>query len=416
LKFTKLKAVGIVAGVAALAFITTPASAGSSAITDVSGVDNDAACQIGNPTNVTAPAPNYIPSPGAPGGSLGVPAGGDGCDGISTYGDSAETVDLRNVDLSFTGGKLTAAFTVDGTIPGGTASLATADLPDASYVAFSYRALYQNSTRQTNVPYVAATRLTGGAIYGLNEHWQDGFHKFVAFEVVYLGDHWLHSASIGTLDSGPDGAFYFDELGVSHDGGATWSTDDPCMPHGTTWSVAYTGTNKVSVTVDGIAKFSNIQAVGNCINDEYVVAGDSILNIKGLATADSTVTLPITIPLSLIPGFSDITSVGGFLATVDYTDGNSRNVGLVGTALQPNRVGLPWSGGFIGLVDTLGDGPRCWTSTLGGVLPSNPLWVANQPCYIDDDVVPGPSGNIDPGLGRGSILEEWWDTAYGFTA
>jgi len=108
--------------------------------------------------------------------------------------------------------------------------------------------------------------------------------------------------------------------------------------------------------------------------------------------------------------------VGGFLFTSDYTKGNSRNVGIVGTALEPNRVGLPASGGFLGLVDTLGDGPRCWTSTVGGVLPSNPLHVPNQPCYIDDDTIPGPTGNIDPGLGRGSIFEEWWDTNFGFTA
>jgi len=80
-----------------------------------------------------------------------------------------------------------------------------------------------------------------------------------------------------------------------------------------------------------------------------------------------------------------------------------------------NRLCLPYSGGLIGGVDTLGDGPRCWTSTFGGLAPSNPLWVANQPCYIDDDNIPGPTGNIDPGE-RGTFLEEWGDTASGCTA
>ena len=142
-----------------------------------------------------------------------------------------------------------------------------------------------------------------------------------------------------------------------------------------------------------------------------------VTNIKGVSTADSAVVLSITVPLSLIPGFSDLTSVGRVGKHSDYTDGNSRNEGLVGTALQPNRVGLPWSTGYIGLVDTLGDGPRCWTPTFGGLVPvTNPLWVPDQPCYIDDDVIPGPSGNIDPGLGRGSIFEEWWDTNYSFIA
>ena len=79
---------------------------------------------------------------------------------------------------------------------------------------------------------------------------------------------------------------------------------------------------------------------------------------------------------------------------------------------------VSFTGGLLnlGLPDTLGDGPRCWTPTQGGLIPVvNPLWVPNQPCYIDDDQIPGPTGNVDPGLGRGSLLSEWWDTAFDFT-
>jgi len=404
---------------------------------DPDGVDVDAGSVIGDPTKFTVPDPNIIKSPGAAGGSW---QGGDGADGISTYDGSTETTDFSSFSLldnnvssgAHSNTQLVATFDVDGTIPGGIAPLAAADLPDASFVAFSYRAMYQNPTRQTNTPYVAATRVgTLTPIFGLNEHWGDGFHKFVAFEAVWLGDHWMHSASVGTYDPSPDGAFFFDELGVSHNGGTSWSTDDPCMPHGTTWSVAYPTTSSVTVTVDGVTRFSNIQAVGNCINDEYVKLGDSVTNLKALSTADSTVTLPVTIPLSIIPGFSDITSVGGFLFTSDYTEGNSRNVGTGATlalntgddpmtpctneGLAGNRLCLPFSTGLIGLVDTLGDGPRCWTPTVGGQVPQNPLWVPNQPCYIDDDNIPGPTGNVDPGE-RGTFLEEWWDTPFGFTA
>jgi len=407
--------------------------AGGGAVLDADGVDVDAACQIGDPTKLTNAPPNYIKSPGSAGGTW---TGGDGCDGISSYDGSTESTDFKKVTLSTNGlgsaqgphsnTQVTATFNVDGTIPAPCSvpaagcTPAAADLPDASFVGFGYRAMFQNLDRQTNTPYIAATRITGGAIFGLNEHWGDGFHDYIGFSANFTGANWLHSAEVGVYDPGPDGAFFFTELGTSTSPGV-WNAADACMPYGTnasggTWDVAYTGTNQVAVTVDGVSRFSNIQAVGNCINDESVKANDRIVNIKGLATADSTVVLPVTIPLSIIPGESDITSVGGFLFTSDYTDGNSRNVGIVGTALEPNRVGLPASGGFLGLVDTLGDGPRCWTSTVGGVLPSNPLWVPNQPCYIDDDVVPGPTGNVDPGLGRGSILEEWWDTNYGITA
>jgi len=397
--------------------------------TDASGVDVDATCVLGDPTKLTNAGENYIQSPGNPGGTWQrdpvTGQIGNGCDGVSTYDGSTETTDFRKVTLSTNGvgrgtwstTQVTAAFNVDGPIPAaGPGAASAADLPDASFVGFGYRAMFQNTTRQTNTPYTAATRLTGTPIFGLNEHWGDGFHDYIGFSANFTGAGWTHSAEIGVYDPGPDGAFFFTELGVSTSPGV-WNDADPaCMPHGTTWDVTYPTASSVAVTVDGVSRFSNIQAVGGCINDESVKAGDSIVNIKGLATADSTVVLPVTIPLSIIPGESDITSVGGFLFTSDYTAGNSRNVGIVGTALEPNRVGLPASGGFLGLVDTLGDGPRCWTSTVGGVLPSNPLWVANQPCYIDDDVVPGPTGNVDPGLGRGSIFEEWWDTNFGFTA
>ena len=430
-------------GGSGLAFVNTPTNAAP--FDDGTGVDFDAACILGNPAAPT-PTPNYIPSPGAPGGSLALPPAGDGCDGISLYDGDTESTDLRNVDLfKNAAGQLEASFSADGGIPAAgsaTPPALGAGLPNNFFVGVGYKALYQNPDLQNNTPYVAATRITGTPIFGLNEHWGDGFHLFVGFDAVWDGARWIHSAQVGTLDAGPDGGFFFDELGVSTAPGV-WSTDDPCMPHGTSWDVVYGPGNTVNVKVNGVVKFSNVQAVGGCIEAWYAKAGNSITNVKFLSTADFTVTLPVTIPLSLIPGFSDITSIGGIVFPSDMTHGSSRNVGLnatlaaatgdnagtpcVNEGILGNRLCVSFTGGLFGLADklgalvtsnfppdTLGDGPRCWTSTVGGVLPANPLWVPNQPCYIDDDNIPGPTGNVDPGQ-RGSILAEWWETSVGFT-
>ena len=118
-KFTKMWAAGIAAGVAAFALTSGPASAWHTVappVADPSGVDFDAACVIGRASSVESPF-------------------GDGCDGISTYDGSTESTDLRSVDLKKNAaGQLEATFTVDGPIPPAgsqatTPALGTADPP-----------------------------------------------------------------------------------------------------------------------------------------------------------------------------------------------------------------------------------------------------------------------------------------------
>ena len=91
-------------------------------------------------------------------------------------------------------------------------------------------------------------------------------------------------------------------------------------------------------------------------------------------------------------------TVGGFVFFVDSTDGNS-TAGL----LNSNISGISYTGGAVGVQDTLGPGPTCPTSTFGGALPQNPLFVADTACHINDD-----------GIARGSFLSEFWDTTHGF--
>jgi hypothetical protein len=440
-KFTRLKAAGVAAGVAAFAFIGTHASAHASAgvtSSDGSGVDFDAACLIGDPSAPPA-TPNNVPSPGANSACL-----------VGTYDGSTESTDLNNVSLSTNGvdnvgpsdNQLVARWGLDAQLPpaGGACNPQVGgpgcpDLPDSSFVGLGFKALFQNATlnRQDNTPTNGAgggcPRFPTGTVFDQHGHWLDGYHHFIGFDAVWDGAKWIHSAQVGTYDPSPDGAFFFTELGtndglVDSDGdGSTWDESDPAAQYGTNWSVTYGPGFQVSVAVDGVLGSSSPTCIGGVFNTVYFKDGDLIVNVKWLSTADSTVTLPVTIPLSLIPGFSDITSIGGFIFFSDITLGNSANTGIVGSALQPNRTGVSYTGGSLGISDTLGDSPACPTPTFGGTLPTNPFLNKFVGCQYDDDNIPvpdvgnptGPWTAINPGE-RGTFLSEWWDTIHKFVA
>ena len=451
MKSRKARAGGIVAGVIALSSVTIPANAiVAPPIGDPSGVDFDPACVV-RFHSAQVGAADDVPSPGT----------NDNCL-VGTYDGSTESIDFRSVNLSGTNGQLVAEFDVDGAIPpaGSTCNpqiggAACADLPSTTFTGFSYKAMFQNPALQNNTPYKAADHLTGFPIERINEHSLDGFHHFVGFSAHWDGTRWIHSAQIGTYDPRPDGSFLFDELGVNS--GSGWFDDDPSCFTRTNgdWDVVHGPGNKVTVKVKGIVKSANAQAEGGCVEGWYAKPGNSIVNIKAVSTADAVATLPVTIPLSLVPGFSDVTSIGGYVFITDITRGNSHLSDLMAfLAIQlgdesgthcrnESTVGfrecVSYTPGFAGLAmgdeslevdqegslqtsnspsnswpDTAGRGPRCWTYTFNGQLPPNPLWVAGQPCHIDDDSVPGPSGNADPGE-RGTFFGEFWNTDYSFT-
>jgi hypothetical protein len=400
--------------------------------------------------------PNNIASPGVSGGA-GVIQGGSGCEGISRYDGSTESTDFGEVGLASTGvdnpgpadNQLLATWLTDAPLPlaGSTCNPATADadggptpppggpicpdLPNNSFVGFGYKAMYQVPARQNNTPTNGVgggcTRVgTGGAVFDQHEHWLDGYHFFIGFDVVWDGTEWIHSAQVGEYDPSPDGAFFFTELGVSSASGV-WTDSDPSAQFGTHWSVSYGPGNRVSVTADGVLGSANINCANGVFHTVYFKDGDTIANVKGLSTADSTVTLPMTVPLSLVPGFSDITSVGGFIFYSDITPGNSMNSGVAGSALDSQDLGIrtnvSYTGGFLGISDTLGDSPACPTPTFGGTLPTNPLLNPAVGCQYDDDNTPvpnagtpaGPWSAVNPGE-RGTFLAEWWDTNVSFTA
>lgn len=261
---------------------------------------------------------------------------------------------------------------------------------------------------------------------------------------------------VGTYDPSPLGGFVFSEIGI--DTGSGWVETDPNARFGVHWNVGLSG-RVVQVTVDGVLQVACLPCGTGYFSTVYVKAGDRIVNIKGLTTADITLTLPVTVPTSLVPGFADFTLIGGFAFFSDTTAGGSLSTGIVGSTLAQlgkhnirgiaytrgladhpmagkwlspfgaeerqsccTRDGWTWGVGA-SLPDTLGLFPSCPTPTFGGLLPTNPFLNTAVGCQYDDDNIPvpntgtplGPWSAIDPGE-RGSLLPEFWDTPYSFTA
>jgi hypothetical protein len=430
---TRLRGAAVAAAITALALTSTPAQAGSTSVADPSGVDFDAACRQRHPQAPPA-APDDVPSPGANANCL-----------AGTYDGSTEATDVRGCSLSSNGvdnagpsdTQLVATCSTDGPMPpaGGTCNPAFGgagcpDLPDGSYVGYGWNVMFQVPARHNNQPTNpagggCASPVTGQA-YDQHGHWTDGSHFLIGFAVTWRRGRWVHSAEIGAYDPSPSGGYVFTDLGTND--GSGWVDADPNMTFGTNWDVTYGAGGHPTVTVDGVV--GEADAV-NCANGVFYAvhakAGDGVVNVKGVSTASNTIVLPVTIPLSLIPGFGDVTSVGGFLFYSDVTPGNSANQGVIGTALESLglgiREGVAYTGGFLATSDTLGESPACPAPTFGGIQPPNPFANTAVGCLYDDDnvPVPNPTGPLGPWTAmnpgeRGTFLTEWWDTDYGFTA
>jgi hypothetical protein len=457
----------VAAATLAVVSAISPAQAGGNvSITDGDGVDYDAACAVrqqGPP-----PPPNSVRSPGLPGGTQ---QGGDGCQGTSTYDGSTESTDIRSVSLAsdeVTHGvsdvQLVATCTMDAPIPfaGDTTPPLTAsnpDLPGLSFVGSSCKVMFQVPARQNSRPTNdvggGAPRSPRGDMYDVHGHWMDGYHHFVGFDVQWDGTRWIHLAKIGTYDPLPTGGFTFTELGT--DNGSAWQNADLNAQVGVHWNVTFPAANTVRVTVDGVLASTCNVCVGGVFNTVYAKDGDSISNVKGLSTTNAAMVLPATMPLSLVPGGTDVTVFGGFVHISDTTGGLSGNYGIVGATSRPNIVGIAYTPGpmqqaragewpgvygngptadevsrfmdsatwgvVTSLPDTYGAALSCWTPTWGGDVPPNPLFNAAFGCHYDDDNIPVPnSGNpggpwtaVNPGE-RGSLLPEFWPTTQAFVA
>lgn len=185
--FSRLSVVVIVT-LAWTATATPPARAGTVTITDGSGVDYDAACLMSNPLAPT-PGPNSIGSPGT----------SSACS-LGTYDGSTESTDIRNVSLSsqavshgVSNVQLVATCETDKIIPlAGSTSVpvgaSNPDLPAGYFLGSSCKVMFQVPARQNNTPTNGvgggAPRVPSGTIFDQHGHWLDGYHHFIAFEVV----------------------------------------------------------------------------------------------------------------------------------------------------------------------------------------------------------------------------------------
>jgi hypothetical protein len=424
MRFKKVKAALIAATAASLALLNGPANAtGSTSTTDATGYDYDPACVVS--TSLTPPAPDSI--------------GASGCTGVSTHDGSAAALDITNaaasglptttncpagrtdyiwLDTSSPPPKLKLCLHILGSLPvPGSTNKAALDLPSSNFVGANYFWMFQNKSVETNVPTNpngGCTRVgVGNQVLDQYGSWKDGFHFFVNYGVNWDGNKWIHSVQIGEYSPDPSGGFGFYEVGTND--GTGWKDANPYMKKGTDWDTSLATDSAgtlIDVTVPGIFKTPDTT---NCqegfFKHAFMKPGDVIGNVKGLTTANEVVTLPVTVPLSKtcelptsdIDCESDLTTVGGFVFFADVTDGNS-TAGLANS----NIIGIAYTGGAVGVSDTLGDGPTCPTPTFGGLLPTNPLFAPDTACQIDDD-----NPNV---VGRGNFLSEWWDTTHGFTA
>jgi hypothetical protein len=427
MRHTRWKAATIAAAAALVALMGGPAHASptGAAVADGPGYDYDPSCLAS--TSIAPPAANSY--------------GTRGCDGVSTFDGSAKALDGVNTlqmrchpwqywdaakllcinyidpwiytEVNFAQPNIPAAGS--RAVPDGTA--ATLDLPSKNFVGATYYSLFQNKTVQTNVPTNPAGGCTrvgvGNQVLDQYSSWKDGNHFFTAFSISWDGSKWIHSVQIGEYSPDPTGGFGFYEVGTND--GSGWKDASPYMVKGVDWDIQLEQTASGSesgtvarIQVDGIFKTADTT---NCqegfFKHAYMKPGDVIANAKALSTADEVVTLPVTVPLSVLCAPTggevcedDLTTVGGFVFFADTTEGNS-TAGLANS----NITGIAYTGGAVGVSDTLGDGPTCPTPTFGGLLPTNPLFTPDTACQIDDDSV-----------ARGSFLSEWWDTNNGFIA
>jgi hypothetical protein len=407
MRFTKWKAAGIAAGVAVLALMGGPAQAvGSTSTTDAVGTDYDPGCvQTGLGGNCLASVSTVNPAPAIDMVTVNFTTGT--CAGVGSGSVVVGSI------ASVTTPPIWACTGLNTTLPAAGSTGTWAALPSPNFVGANYFNLFQNKTAMTNVatnPAGGCTRIgVGNQVLDQYPSWKDGYRFFTNFGVNLNGQgKWVYSVQLGEYDPSPTGGFGFYELGTFD--GTTWHDSNPYMVKGTNWDVSITtslGKTAIAIWADGIFKTSDTT---NCqegfFKHAFAKSGDIIANVSGLTTANEVVTLPVSVPLSALCGPSggevcedDITTVGGFVFFGDVTDGNS-TAGLGNT----NKTGISYTGGALGVSDTLGDGPTCPTPTFGGLLPTNPLFTPDTACQIDDDSV-----------ARGSFLSEFWDTSHGFT-
>lgn len=394
------------------------------------GVDFDAACV--RSTAITPPTPNSITTAG--------------CPGVTTYDGSTTSTDLTGGSLGSTASNgLHATWSIVGSVPPpGSTDFAALDTPGSSAggaldtgVAggvsrsggVSYVLMFQNKTLETGVRQQGSGCFTTAGSLNLATYgaWQDGYHFFLMYEVLWDGRKWVHTVAVGEYDPLPTGGFAVRPLGVNDGTGWFALTQSAFTATATSGSGA-----TLSLDVPGSIDTYDPK----CVNDTYRTAlsrpGDTIGNVKAVTLVGDTLTsnlyaaagygtsvdLPSAVPHVQTPVASCATwngatrcGVGVWVgvpvahtvttyAISDVTDGNS-TAGLFNT----NISGIAYSPGLVPNVDDLAPGETCVPPGWPYEPKDWPFFTPATACDVDDDSV-----------AHGSVSGEFWDTTHGFTA
>lgn len=302
------------------------------------------------------------------------------------------------------GSALKATFVVDGVLPAEDDPLPPST--DGDVTGWSYHAYYRDTQLLDNRPHNVCPRNTSTdvaptyLIAGYFGHHEDQFFFRVGLQYNYVGPTgYVLTPVLGWFDPSADGGFIF--IDVANQAGAKKA---PSMNGKGDWFVKVdrnvpVGKTTLTVKIVNRLPYMDINchanpstlAPANRTNGafpgggyyEFGLPGKPLEALAGAAWLNTIVRTPMTIPASIVPGESDIDSLGGLVTLVDIITDTGGNNAYVPGFTQPN----------LGPGDA--PGPTCWTPTFGGTLPRNPLWVGGEPCQI-----PSPVGDhwVDTGL------------------
>jgi hypothetical protein len=281
--------------------------------------------------------------------------------------------------------------------------------PYPSFNGYTFHNNFQNAAVQDNNPpaHITGMRapLCTTPIYASNTgHWQDHYWFQIGVSLTFAGGEYKATPFISQYDPNIDGGFFFHDFnanplltpGTDYTWGfvtaagaespATWDSVENEWEH-------FSPTSTIYVNVPTKFPSPSTVACGGFITQTFADTGHIIKDNWGATWLNQVVVLPVPIPLSLVPGESDIDAIGGFIYRSDWSPDSALD-------LFPTDVDGP---GGVPAVPAIGPeelgtvnvpGPTCWTPTVGGLLPSNPLHTPNQPCGIDNPAGPGytPSG------------------------
>lgn len=259
---------------------------------------------------------------------------------------------------------LTASITVAGSVPTeglitNNNSWLTSMYPGFNGVA--YKVMFQNPRYQNNQMYALCQRLDGREVRDVPGHYLDGYRLML---VVYV-----QVTATGNVLAVPAWAYY------NPAGGTTfWDLKShPTMANRYSYSLSG---NTVKVTVAQNPTSEDILCNGGTLRYTSFRQGDQITNVSAMTQQSQIVALPVKIETSKIHrDLGDLQAIGGFAFDADPstlpTGGDSWD-----TYTLYNSLG-----------DNIYDGPKCWTPTVGGTVPKNPLH-DGSPCQIDNPTGP----------------------------